>query len=181
MIIIEPYGSPLGMSNHKLTHDEIDADLLRGSGWAMPQPVAMVRRHAVMAVGAYRKKYEWSEDLDLFLRMAEVGKLANLPEPLVKYRTHPNSTNHTRPALQAKLTRECVIETYQRRGLPVPAELSLYAAGRPPDAEKFRYWAWAALRDKNIRGARRHALTALRMDPLSLHSLRAAYCALRGH
>ena len=29
-----------------------------------------------------------AEDLDLFLRLAEVGRIINLPEPLLKYREH---------------------------------------------------------------------------------------------
>ena len=180
-LMIEPYGSPLGVSQLPLTHEQIDAELLRGNGWAMPQAVAMLRKEPVMRIGGYRKEYEWSEDLDLFLRLAEVGRLANLPEVLVKYRIHPYSTNHTRAGLQAKLTRECILETYHRRGVPAPPDLNLYAPASGPDAERFRCWAWAALRDKNIAGARKHALRALRLAPLSLNSWRATYCALRGY
>src|SRR5436305_692215 len=64
MLMIEPYGSPLYISDHPLTHEEIDRDLLLGKGWALPQPVAMMRRSAVMKVGGYRKKWEWLEDMD---------------------------------------------------------------------------------------------------------------------
>ena len=180
-LMIEPYGSPLGASQLPSTHEQIDAELLRGNGWALPQAVAMLRRKPVMQLGGYRKQYEWSEDLDLFLRLAEVGRLANLPDVLLKYRVHPQSTNHTRAHLQATLTRQCILETYHRRGLPPPADLNLYAPATGPDAERFRSWAWAALRDKNITGARKHALRALRMAPLSLNSWRATFCALRGY
>ena len=179
MLLIEPYGSPMGESVHRLTHEEIEADLLRGSGWAMPQPVVLMRKTAVMQVGAYRNEYLWSEDLDLFLRLSEVGRLANLPEVLVKYRNHPGSTNHRRARLQQELSRKCVIETYRRRGLGVPTDLNMMLPeGRP--ADRYLNWAWAALRARNIRGARRHALTALRLEPFSLHSWKATYCALRG-
>ena len=180
MLLIEPYGSPMGESVHKLAHEEIDAELLRGSGWAMPQPVAMLRKSAVLKVGAYRNEYLWSEDLDLFLRLAEVGRLANLPDVLVKYRNHPGSTNHRRAKLQQELSRKCVIETYGRRGLPVPGDLNMMCPnGRP--ADRYLNWAWAALRDRNLRGARRHALSALRVEPLRLHSWKATYCAFRGY
>lgn len=179
MLLIEPYGSPMGESVHKLTHEEIDAELLRGSGWAMPQPVAMMRKSAVAGVGGYRNAYLWSEDLDLFLRLAEVGRLANLPDVLVKYRNHPGSTNHRRARLQQELSRKCVIETYRRRGLGVPKDLNMMATGGRP-ADRYLNWAWAALRARNVRGARRHALTALRLEPFSLHSWKATYCALRG-
>ena len=35
MQVIEPYGSPVKVTDHKLTHEEIDADLLIGDGWAL--------------------------------------------------------------------------------------------------------------------------------------------------
>jgi glycosyltransferase involved in cell wall biosynthesis len=179
MLLIEPFGSPMGESVHKLTHEAIDAELLRGSGWAMPQPVAMMRKWAVEKVGGYRNEYLWSEDLDLFLRLSEVGRLANLPEALVKYRNHPGSTNHRRAKLQQELSQKCVIETYHRRGLSVPTDLNMMSGdGRP--ADRYLNWAWAALRAQNVRGARRHAFAALRLEPFSLHAWKATYCAIRG-
>jgi len=181
LLLIEPYGAVVGESRHKLTHDDIDAELLQGSGWSMPQPAAMIRKAAIDKVGGYRNEYLWSEDLDLFLRLAEVGRLANLPDILVKYRNHPGSTNHRRPRIQAELSRKCVIETYQRRGLPVPPDMKLMSvAHHGEQASRYLTWAWAALKEKNVRGARRHALRALRLEPFSLDSWRATYCALRG-
>lgn len=182
MMLMEPFGASLGQTQHALTHEEIDAELLRGSGWAMPQPAAMMRKAAVMKAGAYRNEYLWSEDLDLFLRLAEVGRLANLPEVLVKYRNHPGSTNHRRAVLQMQLSRKCVLETYQRRGTPPPKELGMMIPIHHGEkATRYLNWAWAALRAQNVYGARRHALRALRLDPFSGHAWIATYCALRGH
>jgi glycosyltransferase involved in cell wall biosynthesis len=82
--LIDPYDSPLSTPEHKLTHDEIDAELLRGIGWAIVHPAATMRTDAVRRVGGYRAQFNDSEDLDLFLRLGEVGRLANLPEPLVQ-------------------------------------------------------------------------------------------------
>lgn len=48
----------------------------------------MVRRAAMEAIGHYRAAYRHAEDYDLWLRLSEVGKLANLPETLVSYRIH---------------------------------------------------------------------------------------------
>src|SRR5207248_1383335 len=123
--MIDPYGSPLDVSDHKLTHDEIERELLAGSGWALSQPAMMMRREAVMRLGGYRKQYECSEDLDLSLRLAEVGKLANLPEPLTKWRRHLGSVNHTRHAQQDRNADAIIRETLARRGLPVPENLNL--------------------------------------------------------
>ena len=183
MLLMEPYGASLGETAHRLTHAEIEAELFQGSGWSLPQPAAMIRHSAIRRIGGYRNEYLWSEDLDLFLRLAEVGRLANLPEVLVKYRNHPGSTNHKRAHIQDELTRKCVLETYRRRGVPVPAELGLISAVRDGRTMADRYldWTWAALRARNSRAARRHALRALRLEPFSISAWKATYCALRGH
>lgn len=181
MWLMEPYGSIIDESKHPLTHEEIEKELLRGSGWAMPQPVAMLRKEAIDKVGRYRKEYLWSEDLDLFLRLAEVGKLANLPDLLLKYRSHPGSTNHRLPHVQHELTTKCIVETYRRRGLPVPDNLNQLSPFTNRRVEKYVMWAWAALKQKNLRGARLNALKALREEPLFPEAWRAMLCALRGH
>lgn len=181
MWLMEPYGSIIDQSHHPLTHEEIDRELLRGSGWAMPQPVAMLRKDAITKVGGYRKEYLWSEDLDLFLRMAEVGRMANLPDLLVKYRSHAGSTNHRLPHVQFELSRKCIVETYRRRGLPVPADLDLMSPFENKPIDKYLLWAWAALREKNVRGARLNAWKAVREKPFFSQSWRAMYCALRGY
>jgi hypothetical protein len=46
----------------------------------------IMRRRAVEAAGGYRAAYFRAEDYDLWLRLAEHGKLANLAEPLLDYR-----------------------------------------------------------------------------------------------
>jgi len=181
MQMIEPYGSPLRDSDHKLAHEEIEAALLTADGWALPQPAAMLRKSVAMKVGAYRKDYLWSEDLDLFLRMAEIGRLANLPDVLVQYRIHPNSTNWKKRDIQMANKPKLIREAYERRGKIPPAQLQLNGPSDQPAAERYRFWIWCALKDQNIYGARRHAVSALRAAPLSTASWKAAYCALRGY
>lgn len=181
MLLIEPYGSPIRESDHKLTHEEIEAELLAGRGWAMPQPVAMLRKSVAMKVGAYRNDYPWSEDIDLFLRMAEVGRLANLPDLLVKYRNHPGSTNWNKYRIQLANKPKLIAEAYARRGKPMPPGLSFTTAWDEPLADRYTAWTWVALKHKNIRGARRHAISALRANPFRSQAWRAAYCAMRGH
>jgi glycosyltransferase involved in cell wall biosynthesis len=181
MMVIEPYGSPVRMSDHKLTHEEIEADLLRGVGWAMPQPVAMLRKDVALRVGGYRNKYPWSEDLDLFLRMAEAGRLANLPDVLAKYRHHPGSTNWRKHEIQLANKPQLLREAYERRGKPLPETMTYSTPWVEPLGEKYTHWVWCALKDKNVTGARRHAVSALKASPLRPSAWRAAYCALRGY
>lgn len=53
---------------------------------AIAHPTVMMRRDAIEAAGGYREAYWRAEDYDLWLRLAERGRLANLPEPLIEYR-----------------------------------------------------------------------------------------------
>lgn len=49
-------------------------------------PVVTYRRDVVRAVGGYHAAFRHCEDMDLWLRLASVTKLCNLPEALIRYR-----------------------------------------------------------------------------------------------
>jgi hypothetical protein len=53
---------------------------------AIAHPTVVMRKAALEAVGGYRPAYLRAEDYDLWLRLAERGKLSNLAEPLLEYR-----------------------------------------------------------------------------------------------
>lgn len=181
MQVIEPYGSPLYVTAHKPTHEEIEAEFFRGSGWSLPQPAAMLRKSVALKVGGYRRDYPYSEDFDLFLRMAEVGRLANLPDVLVQYRLHTASCNWNYDRTQMINKPKLLAEAYRRRGLEMPVDLKFGASWQLPKARQYSYWLWSALKDKNVRGARRHAWSLLKSAPLSRLSWRGAFCAVRGY
>ena len=178
---IDPYGAVLHPMQHKLTHEEIDAQLMRGVGFAMVNPAVMMRRDALLKVGGYRKKYETAEDLDLFLRLAEVGKLANLPDYLLQYRQHYKSINHTKHDAQRQMKRGMMEEAYARRGVAMPENLVFNRTSPPPQYEQTCRWGWWALKHGNRYAARRHAVDAMRLAPLRLDSWRLLFSATRGH
>ena len=180
MRLIDPHGSSLMETKLPLEHEQIEREMLAGSGWAMPQPVVMFRRTPILACGAYRKQYEWAEDLDLFLRVAEKGKLANLPDILVQYRIHLGSTNHTKYQRQLELKRDLIAEAYRRRGKAIPRDWSYSPRKVLPAAQQYRHWAFCALRQRNVAAARKHALSALRHAPLDKMSWIATLHAFRG-
>ena len=145
IMTIDPYGIPLYEPDHCLDHEGIERQLLDGVGWAIVHPAAMMVRQAVADLGGYRPEMEPSEDLDLFLRLAERGRIANLPTVLLHYRQHVKSVNHTRTAAQQAAARRIVAEAYQRRGGTIPADW------RPPVREyplkkEIDMWAWVALK-----------------------------------
>jgi len=181
MQVIEPFGTPLRITNFKLSHDEIDADMLAGNGAALPQPAAMLRKSALLQVGGYRHDYPYSEDVDLFLRLAEVGQLANLPDVLVKYRLHNGSANWQHWQKQLENKPLMLAETYRRRGQPVPEIPTFTNYWDREPADRYVNWVWLALKDRNLPAARKHAYSALRLAPFRQSTWRAAFCAMRGY
>ena len=63
-------------------------DLLLAGHSAISHPTAMVRSVSMRAVGGYDVRYCAAEDYDLWLRLGEIGELANLSAVLLKYRVH---------------------------------------------------------------------------------------------
>lgn len=184
VLLIDPDGSPLcAKRDTEYTHERIDWAHLNHR-WPLVHPTVMMRRAAVSSVGGYRTKYQWLEDLDLFLRLAEVGKLASLKDILLHYRLHTGSVCHTREKDQDSIRPELYAEVYQRRGLQPPADqtktrsISERSLGLPGERDKL--WGWWALIGGNVRTARKYAFRTLRSAPLASDSWRLMYCALRG-
>ncbi len=180
VLLIDPYGTPLYESNHQLTHEEIEKTMLQGIGWAVVHPTAMMRTAAVRSAGGYRAEFVPSEDLDLFLRLAQAGRIANLPEVLLHYRQHRNSANHTRSNEQDRTKRAILTQAYAQRGMSLPADWKPPRRQVMPLEREIDMWGWKALRHGNIAAARRHALSAVRLAPFSATSWRLMFCALRG-
>lgn len=177
--IIEMVGS--------FTHEDIDAENLRGAGLAMCHPAMAMRRAALVSIGGYRRAFEWAEDLDLFLRLAEVGRLANLPEVLLTYRQHVASVGYKRRLIQVERASAAVSDARRRRGLgDVGSGFSDAGRGAVPAVDPslaaiHRKWAWLALIGGHPRTARKHALKALVLQPFNRDNVRLLACAARGH
>lgn len=184
VLLIDSDGAPLKFMGERQQHEDIDSAHMRGEGGAIIHPSAMIRTEAMRAIGSYRLLKD--EDLDLFLRLAEYGKVANLPEVLLRYRQHPKSAGHQYYAEMVTSVRQAVAEARIRRALP-PLKSSEALAldgsswrGPVKNAQYHRKWAWWAIQGGHPATARKHALVALREDPLSLESWRVALFAVRG-
>ena len=68
----------------------------------LPHPGVMYRRHAVLDAGGYNADFMPCEDYDLWCRLAERGRLANLDETFLRYRTHSANISVTRADLIRK-------------------------------------------------------------------------------
>jgi glycosyltransferase involved in cell wall biosynthesis len=179
--IIDPDGQPLRIMGQHLTHEAIDAALMNAEGQIIYNPSVVFRKQVAQQVGAYRRGFDPAEDLDLFLRMAEVGRLANLTEPLVQYREHLGKVGHRQAERQSIGARTSLEEAYRRRGLAAPEWLAGFELRRPGVIDLHRTWAWWALGSGYINTARKHAWASMARAPLSVASWRLLYCTLRGH
>jgi glycosyltransferase involved in cell wall biosynthesis len=115
--LIDAAGRFLGDAHPGMDHEEIQRRALAGD-CPLNHPSTMMRRAAVQAVGGYHLEFQPAEDLDLWLRLAEVGQLTNLPEVLMKYRQHARSFSEQHQRLQLERSAAAVVEACRRRGIP---------------------------------------------------------------
>ena len=179
--LIDPLGSPIKVTDHATDHASIDAGLIKGIGWSVVHPAAMLRTDSVRKIGGYREQFKTSQDLDLFLRLAEVGRLANLPEPLLRYRQHFESVANTKADVQWKLKNEIVGDAYDRRGMKRPEQFPFERRVPKSFDQQLRDWTWAALRAGNAAVARKHAKALVKEKPFAAATWKTMFCALRGH
>jgi hypothetical protein len=171
ILLIDSEGNPLCESRWPLTHEEIDVALLAGSSLGgLPHPAAMIRTAALLAVGGYREKFRVAQDKDLWLRLAETGRLANLPDVLLKYRFHAESTGAKKATDQQAAFDEAIADACKRRGIPVQTRPRPRKIFLPPYPEPQAQLAMYAISGCNFATARRHAGRFWRQKPLCWRS-----------
>jgi hypothetical protein len=84
--VIDTKGDVFKVVHPPLGDAEIKATLRRYN--PLCHPTVIMRKEVVLAVGGYRKVLGESEDYDLWLRISEITQVANLSEPLLRYRIH---------------------------------------------------------------------------------------------
>lgn len=182
VLLIDPVELPLCKFAKPITHEQIDFAHLSGKGGgSIVHPSVMMRATAVSQIGGYRPEMESAEDLDLFLRLAEIGRLANLQEVLLWYRMHPKSIGHTRRLEQLQKANQAVCEAYKRRGLGPPSCLEKMDSQETSLAALYRKWAWWGLGNGHLTTARKYAFWALKAEPISLQSWKILACTMRGY
>jgi glycosyltransferase involved in cell wall biosynthesis len=93
----------------------------------------MMRTSVVQKLGGYRQAFLGAEDLDLWLRLSECGEIANLSQPLVRYRRHRGNIERSLGVRQSFSVRLAQTASRARRSSGIdPADRLL----EPPD-----WWA----------------------------------------
>ncbi len=85
MVVIDEHERKL----HRMYYptENVDAEMLKYS--ALGHPATLIRRSLMVELGGYRRAFVHAEDYDLWLRIAERARLANLPDVVTYYRAHP--------------------------------------------------------------------------------------------
>ncbi|MEZ6148769.1 MAG: glycosyltransferase [Pirellulaceae bacterium] len=178
IVEIDADGEPLNLSRLPSEHDAIVDNLLhRRTGHF--HPTTMIRAEALEAVGGYRSKYQWVEDHDLWLRLAQRGSLTNLAEPVLCYRQHAGSVCWQRAAQQRQLMNDLLREAYAARGLETPASV-ISANDAPRSAAGPGKWARIAAKGGFARGCWKQLRNLHRSDaPWSYKARMTAEALLR--
>ncbi len=117
--LINTAGHVIKTSRPPLEDSEINSTMLRYN--PMFHPTVVMRKEVALAAGGYRKALLDGDDYDLWLRMGERGRLANLGKTMVQYRVHSeqvsirNLEHQTQCVLAARTA-----ATLRRRGMPDP-------------------------------------------------------------
>jgi glycosyltransferase involved in cell wall biosynthesis len=176
-MLIDEHGDPIGEAPVPITHEQIEERHLRG-GSGIHHPAVTIRTQALRDVGGYDESLQPCEDYDLWLRLGEVGKLLNLPEPLLTKRQLVSGAVVKGIDRHTMLVTKIVQNAYQRRGIDRTYTHKPLPLQRPVDF--WRQWAWMALRGKNRKVACRYTFKSLVNKPAELDSWKLLWCWLRG-
>lgn len=165
---IDAHGWPLGVIQFPTEHSLIVADLLdisrRGAG--LCHPSAMIRASAFRAIGGYSTRFTRAQDRDLWLRLSDVGNLANLPRVMHRLRMHHGSVSQQNLRENFDMRWLAINDACTRRNLPP------LPYGPPPDLESTRddkhySWAMAAAGSGHTLCALKHGMLFLAARPWS--------------
>jgi len=146
-------------------------------------PTTMFRKEAIISCGSYRPCFSTAQDYDLWLRVDERSKLANLPDVILNYRTHTNQLSVHKLSQQAfcwLAAKESA--KYRRQGCNDPLDgqdsinlhtLELLGLNNNVVYKRFLQFAVRAALNAIARGGKEQAIYI--MDELAKHDSAKAY------
>ncbi len=171
---IDPNGEYLNVERYPLTHPDILVEQQKGG--AMRFPTTMMRRDAAIVVGGFREPFRIGEDFDLFLRLSESGKMANLPDVIYFYRQHlssvcatlgPRWTIYHDAILGLAKERQTTGSDRLQRGERLDIVATPPKKMRSFEARTYLWWANAALQNGNVPLAWKYTIASLVKQPIS--------------
>lgn len=113
--IINEHGNKTGDKLRVPVNNTVDLFMLFGNPFV--NSTTMFKTSVFTELNGYQN-YTISEDFDLFIRMAEKYKVANLDETLVDYRVHSNNTSTLNTNTRLANERKIISHMQKRIGLP---------------------------------------------------------------
>jgi hypothetical protein len=129
-ILIDESGRP-HTTWHCFVNDLTIRHALPAEG-CIPHPTAMIRRSALTQAGGYRADYVAAEDYDLWRRLARVGRLQNLAEPLLLKRESDRQVSAVHANAQRQMADRIRNEIWQDEQLSRYKRVSLLTLSRLP-------------------------------------------------
>ena len=176
---IDSQGHLLFVQGEPEEHEELQELALTGV-CPINHPSVMMRREAVLAVGGYRVEMMPAEDFDLWLRMGEHGRLANLTDVITRYRVHESSVSALMPSRQIGHMQEAVDGACDRRG--IPRRTLHIEPWRPADRESKHMFllrhGWGGFHRGDRPAALHFGLHAVRLMPWRKESWILLACAI---
>ncbi len=140
-------------------------DELLHEWWPILPSTVAIRRDAFERCGRFCEEFRGAaghEDVDCWLRARELGEFIYVNQPLVRYRVNPDAAQMLKYQSNFTLFARRVRNHYGARGRP------LLRAMRRGYVTAFGYRGLVAMRDGDMRTARRAFLGALSYAPLHL-------------
>lgn len=175
---IDARGARLKLYQPPRSGGAIRSALLDGNSGALIHPAIMGPREVWLRLAGYRPACNYVEDYDLFLRASQQGPLANLPETLLRYRIHAQSTNYRHRAVQLRLLRDLCRAARADAGLSQDFTPAVSPA-HTDLGSVYREWIGWATEGGEFATARRYAFKAWLHRPWQRENLRALYRTLR--
>lgn len=74
----------------------------------------MFKRNAIVKAGLYSDKCGPTEDFDMWIKLSKLGKVANLPRPIYRYRINRSGISQQNSAIQTKETTKHIERQWQQ-------------------------------------------------------------------
>lgn len=176
ILIIDNRDRPIFTISNPVDGKKIDEHNLIGKV-AIHHPAVIMRTSVFKQVGGYDEDFSSAQDLDLWLRMAEVSQLANLGDIVLKYRIHEGSISSQRKSEQAGNAEEACRRAWARRDIPPQSMYEIFrqsVRSKLPtsDLDYNLRTAWQAWSHGYRPTARYYFLRSIRAEPFSMQAWR---------
>lgn len=162
--------------------DRTIKDRLRQGQTSFLHPTAMLRRSGVIQVGGYDESLPLAEDLDLWLKLAAIGAVANLPQTVVQYRLHGNSICDRHQGLSPKEVQIALERAWKKGLIAEKPQATIVCGWRPEPNPTSRYqfllkYGWWAFNHRQRGTALFYGTQAIVQNPWSRESWKLLICA----